>query len=817
VIKDKNMSKIAIGKSETSMVIEINSQIAPHAGNKTLDEFIYVDTATGDVKNRNKVMRIDEFTLPEQPHECYLSMFRFRKESQDHCLKTGSVKGNDQFPCNCDCLWFDIDREDLEKAQSGAIEMVTAIETCYEIKPESLELYFSGCKGFHIGIPCSCFGARPEVDLPMIFKKMAKVIAGDIEIDTAIYEKNRLWRIPGSINGKSGLYKIPLTIDELLRLRPEDIRKLAQNKREISFPKEAASSTPSRKLANLYESSKQRAHQPNPCPKHQETLKAIRPCINKLMEGLQNGKRNEAGIRLAVFYKNQGTNQDQVLLDLLSWNQKNRPPLPNGEIESIVKSAFTGNYAYGCNDELLKSLCKTDCPEYKKDNDQKPIYGSFFALSDGTLLEMVYSNEGQKQTSFAICNGDMIGYSGSFKDPITGNVYEPIKAGKIIQSNTIHFPSKAEEFGSEASLIESVNDFIAKYLVVSSFFHKICVYYVLFSWVYDKFTNVPYLRARGDYGSGKSRFLQTVGVLCYKPIFSTGAATVSPIFRLIDLYKGTLIVDESDFTDGDESHRMIKILNSGFQQGFPVLLSEATNSKKFEPTSYEVFGPKLIASQKEFKDKALESRCITEVMDRIIKPEHIPINLPLTFWDEARAIRNRLLTWRLKRYHNTKLMEDIPNLPVEPRLAQIMIPILSIINDSAIKDEFIDFMQKQNQRMIEERGETFEGKIARAICELWNEQPTELIRTMRITDKANKLLDNPDFKLSARKVGHIIRKTFNLAALRDNHGYYLEPSSHNLEKLINIANKYGIEVIPSPQCAQHTQCSPAVAEQGVML
>ena len=28
----------------------------------------------------------------------------------------------------------------------------------------------------------------------------------------------------------------------------------------------------------------------------------------------------------------------------------------------------------------------------------------------------------------------------------------------------------------------------------------------------------PYLRALGDYGTGKTRFIQTVGVLCYRPM-----------------------------------------------------------------------------------------------------------------------------------------------------------------------------------------------------------------------------------------------------------------------------------------------------------
>jgi len=80
-------------------------------------------------------------------------------------------------------------------------------------------------------------------------------------------------------------------------------------------------------------------------------------------------------------------------------------------------------------------------------------------------------------------------------------------------------------------------------------------------------------RVRGDAGSGKSRFLLAVGSLCYKPIFASGASTVSPIFRLIDTFRGTLVVDESDWRQTDEKAEVVKILNNGNGKGFPVLRS----------------------------------------------------------------------------------------------------------------------------------------------------------------------------------------------------------------------------------------------------
>ena len=81
-------------------------------------------------------------------------------------------------------------------------------------------------------------------------------------------------------------------------------------------------------------------------------------------------------------------------------------------------------------------------------------------------------------------------------------------------------------------------------------FENVATHYVLLTWLYDAFNELPYLRLRGDYGSGKTRALLTIGSLCYKGFFASGASTVSPIFHTLDAFRGTLIFDEADFVGG---------------------------------------------------------------------------------------------------------------------------------------------------------------------------------------------------------------------------------------------------------------------------
>ena len=75
----------------------------------------------------------------------------------------------------------------------------------------------------------------------------------------------------------------------------------------------------------------------------------------------------------------------------------------------------------------------------------------------------------------------------------------------------------------------------------------------------------------------------------------------------------------------------------------PVLRSESVSAREFSPRAYSVFGPKLIATRGYFQDRALESRCLTEEMGGRALRADVPINLPSSYKEEARQLRNKLL------------------------------------------------------------------------------------------------------------------------------------------------------------------------------
>jgi hypothetical protein len=159
---------------------------------------------------------------------------------------------------------------------------------------------------------------------------------------------------------------------------------------------------------------------------------------------------------------------------------------------------------------------------------------------------MVVTKEGA-ETSFAVHVDGTVKRASFVTVNGTTRLLPYSPSNNLIAHKVLLFPEHAEDYDSTSHLLEDVRGFIHRYCDVSDGFEEIAAHYVLFSWVYDVFNEVPYLRVRGDFGTGKSRFLLTTGSLCYKPIFASGASTVSPLFRILDAFRGTLVMDESDF------------------------------------------------------------------------------------------------------------------------------------------------------------------------------------------------------------------------------------------------------------------------------
>lgn len=420
----------------------------------------------------------------------------------------------------------------------------------------------------------------------------------------------------------------------------------------------------------------------------------------------------------------------------------------------VIHLPQQGDQKVGIDDYLLEhSLEDTEKLAIEPESGQVKITEhsvAGFVLPDGTVGEMVVSDG--ERSFVVVVNGSVRKVSHYETAKVT---YIP--TGDPLVGKVVHFARTAAPYDSQAALFVDVKRFIHRYLELPSDFEDIAALYVLLTWVYEFAPSIPYLRVIGDWGSGKTRFLQIVGSVCFRPIFASGATTPSPIFRILDKFRGTLILDEADFKDSSAWVEMVKILNNGYRPDFAVLRADKEDGKWY-PRSYEVFGPKLIATRYSFKDEALESRCLTAEMMPLTRQD-IPRVLPPSFAGEVQHLRSRLLAFRLANLLKLKgrtFGNDLLEPDLQPRLQEILIPLKAMVNgDESMAESLTAFIHRLQEALFSRRRESPAGRVLAALIEL-HEEGCEL-SAKNIADRVAEMDDEAP-TLTTQKVGWLTKK-----------------------------------------------------------
>ncbi len=446
--------------------------------------------------------------------------------------------------------------------------------------------------------------------------------------------------------------------------------------------------------------------------------------------------------------------------------------------------AMAGSSTIGLMDHVSEVIARAAAERGGK--DRLPAVSA--VVKDGSILEMVYEPSRQI-TAYACFKDGTWDLIPDYELPEGRRLVPLSPRNNLIEHGVVRLPTGPEEYGSERELESSVRAFIHRYVNLTPRFERVATAYVLLSWIADTFNELPYLRVRGEPGTGKTRFLLTVGSICYKPIFASGASTVSPIFRILDLVKGTLVLDESDFRFSDEKAEVVKILNNGNVRGFPVLRTETVpGSKEFNPRAYHVFGPKLIATRGFFDDPALESRFLTEEMNSLRLREDIPISLPARHEVEALRLRNQLLLFRFRNYGKPRNLVTKLDRSLEPRLAQIFAPLLAIVEDEETLADLRELARTYHGEMVADRGLSIEADLLALLVDLWgsaSEPPTVKEVAERLAERSPRAYVH----VSAKRVGWLLRKRLGLETVRNRTGYVVVLPEQ--ERLDRLTERYG--------------------------
>jgi hypothetical protein len=307
--------------------------------NYSRDPYPYVDSAVGGVNKRNNVIRLDEYS-PNGHADCFTTYLRFPESFRAHVEHNAQQEGSQSVKgyrgvAKADYVPLDYDNEkDPGQALEDVRRSVRIWEAKYDLSREAIRIYFSGGKGFHLELPEQLFDhLHPGKDIARKLKAVALELREDASsLDTDVYDTVRLWRTPNTRHGKTRLYKVPLSPEELFNLTLEEIRQLAKQPRPDFSRTEADEYGPVPALVDLWQAIDKGERDD---ASHHEPL-----VVADVLNGVQEGQRDKTLFRLSS--KLRGADVPYAAAkDLVLQAASNcDPPFPEGEAIQKVDNAY---------------------------------------------------------------------------------------------------------------------------------------------------------------------------------------------------------------------------------------------------------------------------------------------------------------------------------------------------------------------------------------------------------------------------------------------------------------------------------------------
>lgn len=175
--------------------------------------------------------------------------------------------------------------------------------------------------------------------------------------------------------------------------------------------------------------------------------------------------------------------------------------------------------------------------------------------------------------------------------------------------------------------------------------------------------------------------------------------------------------------------------------------------------------------------------------------DDIPINLPASYKDEALKLRNKLLTFRFRNFGRRTADPALVDRSIEPRLAQVFVPLLSVIEDATAREALRKVAREYHRDLVADRGMDIEAQVLEIIRELQHSSDGMGFSIKGITNRfIAEHADDFDRKITPHWVAQIIRRKLGLKTQRRREGYVIADSEGT--KLARLYEKYGVPTGP---------------------
>jgi len=194
-----------------------------------------------------------------------------------------------------------------------------------------------------------------------------------------------------------------------------------------------------------------------------------------------------------------------------------------------------------------------------------------------------------------------------------------------------------EPISNFAELLDGIADVIKRHMVIHEHMANTIALWIVLTYVYDHFDICPILAIQSpDKRCGKTNLLSIIARFVHN-VLSASNITPAVIFRVIEKYKPTLLIDEGDtFIHNNDMLR--GVLNSGHMKTGAAMRCVG---KDHDPKTFSTWSPKVIALIGKLP-ATLSDRSITIKLQRKTKADSVP---RFRVTPEIASIKRKLMRW----------------------------------------------------------------------------------------------------------------------------------------------------------------------------
>jgi len=149
--------------------------------------------------------------------------------------------------------------------------------------------------------------------------------------------------------------------------------------------------------------------------------------------------------------------------------------------------------------------------------------------------------------------------------------------------------------------------------------------------------------------------------------------------------------------------------------------------------------------------------------------------------------------FRFRNFGKRAVDASLVDRSIEPRLAQIFVPLMSVIEDTEARKALRQVAQEYNRELVADRGMDLEAQVLEVIQDLRESPYVNGISIKEIAERVGERYgDDFERKVTPHWIGSVVRRRLGLKTEK-RHGIYMIAATEGA-KLTRLFEKYGIGV-----------------------